>query len=400
MSSILAGIRTHTISKGTQVSETTTKVAPDVIVSNPARSRPDWLVASGVGFLAALVVGLFASAFLWPLSVSEPKDIPFGVAGPEQQLVQIEGQLTSQQEGLFDLTTYDDRDAVVRAIERREIDGGLVVSDTGMEMLTASAGNVQVTQLLSQMAAGMKDQQAAAAQQAIADAVSQAKEQGVPAEQILTIQESAQEKAAAVTVTVTDVVSGGAGAMASSLVMLPALIGGMITSVLSLFAVKRPSRRIISLISGSFFAGLAGALVLGPWFDILPGGLGATWLALSTGILAIAATITGLGTLLGKAGLGLGVILMMLIGNPWGGALVPSEFLGGFMGWLGAHMPNGNVIQLVKTISFFPEASQASRWWILIAWILIGLGLWAVGTAIHGAKAKKQLTSALEEGQR
>ena len=371
------------------MSGTTAKVAPDVTDSKPARTRPEWLLASAVGLLAALVVGLFASAFLWPLSVSEPKDIPFGVAGPEQQLTQIEGQLSSQREGLFDLTTYDDRDAVVQAIEQRKIDGGLVVSDSGMEMLTASAGNAQVTQLLTQMAAGMKDQQAAAAQKGIAEAVSQAKAKGLSAEQILTIQETAQKKAAAVTVTVTDVVSGGTAAMASSLVMLPALIGGMVTAVLSLFAVKRPSHRIISVVSGSLLAGLAGALVLGPWFDILPGNLGATWLALSTGILAIAATITGLGTLLGKAGMGLGVVLMMLIGNPWGGALVPSEFLGGFMGWLGAHMPNGNVIQLVKTVSFFPDASQTSYWWILGTWILIGLALWAVGTAIHGAKTKK-----------
>ncbi|MGX1738907.1 ABC transporter permease [Corynebacterium flavescens] len=367
-------------------------VALDPTTTSPTASFPKWLTASAIGLIAALIVGLFSSAFLWPLTTSEPKDIPLAIAGPEQNLAQIEDQLNSQREGLFDITTYEDRDAAVHAIKEREADGGLVLNGSDVEILTASAGNAQISQLLNQLATGMKEQQQAKGQQAITEAVARAKGQGAPAEQILAIQEATQAKAAGATVTVTDIAagSGSLGPMAGNLVMLPALIGGMITAVFSLFAVKRPWNRIFSLVSGALFAGLAGALALGPWFGVLSGHFGATWIALSAGILAIGATITGLGTLFGKAGMGLGIALMMLVGNPWGGAMVPTEFLSGFMGWIGAHLPNGNVIQLVKNINFFPDAAQTSHWWILSGWIAIGLVLWASGAAVQSRQKEQK----------
>ncbi len=353
------------------------------------RDLPAWLKALLPGVLGAIVVGVFVSAFLWPLKVSEPGDIAFGVTGPEQQVSQIEQQFAAKQADLFNVTNYDDRDAVMKAIETRDIEGGLVVSDAGIEMLTASAGNPQVAQMLTQMAAGMKEQQQAAAQQAVTDAVKQAQDQGVPAEQILALQQQAQEKAAAVTVTATDVVSAGSSGAAANLLMLPALIGGMATAMLAFFMVARPRLRIITLLAGSVFAGLVGAAVLGPWFDILPGSFAMNSLALGMGILAISAMICGLATLLGPAGIGIGVVLMMLIGNPWGGMLVPTEFLPGFMGWLGAHMPNGNVITLMKNINFFPDATQAGQWWMHIIWAATGLVLLLIGALVQASKHRK-----------
>lgn len=363
-----------------------TAASPDAAKSH---ARPAWLTALLPAVLVAIVVGLFASAFIWPLHASDPKDIPLGIAGDQAKLEQIEQQLDANKPDLFAVTDYADRDAVVGAIERRDVEGGLVVGDTGVEVLTASAGNAQVTQILTQLAAGMKEQQAAAAQQAVATAVANAQAQGVPAEQILQLQQQAQQAAAAVTVTTTDVVSGGAVAAAGNLVMLPALIGGMATAMLAFFMVRRPIYRIITLIAGAALAGLSGAAVLGPWFDVLPGSYGMHALGLGMGILAIGATIAGLATLLGKAGIGIGVALMMLVGNPWGGMLVPNEFLPGFMGWLGAHMPNGQVITVMKNISYFPEASQSSQWWILASWAAAGIVLVIAGAALQAARAKR-----------
>lgn len=350
---------------------------------------PTWVLASAVGLLVAVVVALFASAFVWPMKASDPKNIPFGLAGDGEQLVQVEEQLGAQRPDLFDIATYEDRGAVVQAIERREIDGGLVVTDAGMEMLTASAGSPQVSQMLTQLAAGMTEQQEAQAQQAMTEALEQAAAQDASAEQLLAVQEEAQQQAEAVGIETTDVVAGGELAQAGNLVMLPALIGGVITAMLSLFVVKRPWYRIVSVLSGSLLAGLSGALVLGPWMGVLTGSFGMTWLALSAGGMAISATIMGLGTLLGNAGIGLGVVLMMLVGNPWGGMLVPSEFLGGFMGWLGSHMPNGNVITVVKNITYFPEASQTSQWWVFGIWAAIGLALWLVGASIQSYRSQR-----------
>lgn len=355
------------------------------------KSQPTWLVACAVGLLVALVAGLFAAAFAWPFSASDPKDIKFGVAGPVEQVELIETQLGAQQEGLFDFIAFDGRDAVVAAIESRDIVGGLVMGEGGTEMLTASAGNAQIAQMLTQMADAMKEQQAAAMQQMIAETVAQAKEQGAPAEQILALQQAAQERAAATTVTVTDVVPGGANAMGENLAMMPALIGGMATAALSFFLVKRPWYRILAVVSGVLFAGLTSALVFGPWMNLIDVSFGMLWLAFSCAIGAVAATAMGLGTLFGVGGLAVGAMLMMLVGNPWGGLFVPTEFLGGFMGWLGSHMPTGSLIQLIRDLSFFPEASQSMYWWVFAIWAAIGVVAWASGSMIQSARAKRQL---------
>jgi len=328
---------------------------PEPTPASSARPRPAWLMAVLPGVLVALVVGVFVSAFLWPLKASQPGNIAFGVAGPAEQVAQLTQQVTQQRPGLLDVTQFADRDQVVAAIEDRTITGGLVVGPTGVEMLTASAGNPQVAQLLTQMAQAMKD-----------------------------------NAPAGVAVTTTDVVSGGTAAAASMLVMFPALIGGMATAMLAFVLVARPRDRVFTLLTGATLAGLVGAAVLGPWFDLLPGSFGMHWLALSVGVLAIGSTICGLATVAGRAGLGVGVALMMLVGNPWGGAMVPAEFLPGVMGWLGAHMPNGAVMSLMRNISYFPAASQSTQWWILVAWVALGLALLAVGAVRHARRAGAQ----------
>lgn len=356
----------------------------------PAAARkapPAALLPVVAAVLVALVVGLFASAFIWPLKASDPQGIPLGLAGSSEQTSQLTEQLDAAKPGLFEITTFNDRDAVVAAIEKRDIDGGLVVGEAGLEMLTASAGGPQIAQVLGQLADGMSQQHVAAAQEAVADAVQAAEAKGASADEVLAIYQAANAQAAAAGVTTTDVVTGGTIAAAGNLVMLPALIGGMGIAMISFFLIRRPLHRMIALFGGAILAGLVGAAVLGPWFEIIPGHYWMHALALGMGILAIGATITGLGSLLGRAGLGIGAVLMMLIGNPWGGMLVPTAFLPGFMGWLGSHMPNGNVITVIQNISFFPAASQAGQWWTFIIWAAIGLALLGVG-AVSQARTK------------
>lgn len=219
--------------------------------------------------------------------------------------------------------------------------GGVVVGPEGTQFLTASAGNAQVTQMLTQIAAGMEKAIAVQAEQGVAEAVAAAKAQGIPAEQILALQEQAHSKASAVTVTVTDVVSGGGNAFAANLTMLPALIGGMMGGMLSILMVKRPAYRLITLVVAATGVGLIGAAVLGPWFDMIPGSYGMHALALG-------------------------------------------------LGALGAHMPAGTVVSLMKSSSSFPAAATGGQWWTLILWAASGLVLVLIGAAIHAAKSKKQ----------
>ena len=358
--------------------------------SPSTKTLPEWTKALGIGLLVSLIAGLFATAFLWPMTTAAPKNIAFGVAGPEEQITQMEAKLNATQADLFDISTYDDRDAVVTAIKERDILGGLVVGADGIEMLTASAGNAQVAQLLNQMATGLQTQQAAQVQEATAEAVSQAVSQGATAEQVLAIQTQAQEKAATSALTVTDVVPGGTSAGMSNLTMIPALIGGLMSAVLSFLLVKKNlANRIVAIVAGAVLAGLIGAAVLGPWFGVLDGSYWLTAFGLMMGALAVGLTISGLATLIGPAGLGLGALTIVMFGNPWGGFMAPTEFLADPWGSIGAHMPNGTVISLIKSINFFPDASTGNQWLTLVIWAFCGLALLLAGIALQKRKANK-----------
>lgn len=375
--------------EGSDMTETTVQTeSPSERSDTAKKSEPYWLRAFVPGLLVALVAGLFVAAFLWPMSAMEPKNIALAVAGPEDQVAQIEGALESQQAGLFDFQSATDRDEIVAEIEAREVGAGMVVGPEGIEFLTASAGNAQVAQMLGQIASGMKEMMNAQATQAIAQATEAAKAQGATAEQILAIQDQAQQQAGAMNVTVTDVVSGGGNAFAGNMAMLPALIGGMAGGMIAMFFVKRPAYRVITVVTASAGAGLAGAAALGPWFGMLPGNYWLQALALGVGALAVSSLIAGLGTLIGKVGIALGAVLVVLIGNPWGGFMVPPEFLSGFMGTLGSYLPNGNVVSLMKGVNYFPEASVAGAWWTLAIWSVVGIAMILIGAALRRPKEK------------
>lgn len=311
--------------------------------------RTSWRIAIGAGLGVSLLVGLFAAALLWPIVTASPQNIPLAVAGPEQAVAGIEQQLAAQDEDLFEITTVDDKAAAVEAIETREVVGAIVVSD-GIEILTTSAGSPQVAQMLSQMGTALSSQAGPGGQ--------------------------------APTVTVTDVVPAGTNGTAANLAMMPTLIGGMAAGVISILLVRTPLRRFATLATVAIAGGLVGAAVLVPWFEVLDGSYLLVASALAMGILAIGSFIAGLGTLLGRAGLGIGAALVMLIGNPWAGTFAPREFLVEPMASIGAAMPNGAIANLLRSISFFPDAATGNQWLILTIWAVVGLAMVGIGAAL------------------
>lgn len=317
--------------------------------------KKQWSLALIAGFGMSLVGALFVMAFLWPLnSGGDPEDIDLAIAGPEQAVTGIEQNLSEQQGDVFNVTTMDTRDEAVDAIEARDASGAIVMGEDGMEILTASAGGPQISQMMTQMADGLE---------------AQAAQQG---------QETQVE--------VTDVVSAGENASAANMIILPVLIAGMAGSMVSIFAVKKPYMRFASLGMLAIGTGLVSSAVLGPWFNVLDGNYWAQAGALAMGVLAIGGTITGLGTLLGKGGLGLGALLIILIANPWSGMLMPREFLPDPMATIGANMPNGAMLNLLRSISFFPDAATGHQWMVLIIWAAVGLAMIGVGALLHHKK--------------
>jgi len=79
-------------------------------------------LAAGLLVLLALL-GLIGTAIRDP----RPHDIPVGLVGPSQALQPMTDALAQKVPGVFKFTTYDSEDTARAALDRRDIDGVVVV---------------------------------------------------------------------------------------------------------------------------------------------------------------------------------------------------------------------------------------------------------------------------------
>lgn len=293
-----------------------------------------------IALAAAALVTLVLLAFSWPSVTAEPRDLPVAVTGPEQAVSQI--QTAIGDDGAVALESVDTRQEAVNAIEERDVYGAIVLADgpeAAPEVLVASAANPQVAQNLGDIA------------------------------QLLGQQTNTE-------VEVTDVVplsdddSLGTGLTAAS---LPMVISGVIGGALIALAVTGALRRLAALGIFAVTGGLAFAGVLQGWYGVLQGDYWQNAAAIALTLGAISATLIGLFAVLGRAGLGLGAVLSIPIGNPMSGATVPADFLPGPWGEIGQWLPPGAASTLLRTLSYFPEASTVLCWTILGGWAVVGV---------------------------
>lgn len=114
-----------------------------------------------IGRVLALAVGLAAVvavvvlAFAWPSVRAEPHDLPVAVVGTDEAVTALTDAFEEQQPGVFDLQQVDDRDAAVTAIEEREVYGAILIG-AEPEVLTSSAANLSISQLLTTLASGLE----------------------------------------------------------------------------------------------------------------------------------------------------------------------------------------------------------------------------------------------------
>ena len=352
--------------------------------------------AIALALAAAAVVCVVLLAFAWPSITSTPHGLPVGVVGSAEQVSQLEEQLADQSDRALELTSFDDRDSAVEAITHREVYGAIVLGEqkadsfTAPEMLIATAANSAVAQMLQSMANGMQAQ--------LTENVNASVEQQVQ-QLIDTLRAvmSGQAPAAApgaaqlpttfampdAKITVTDIAPfseddpRGAGLSAAA---LPLVMGGMIGAMIISTAIHGSRRRLVALIVYTLVAGAALSAILEGWFGALEGNYALNALAITLSIGAISATIVGLRSVFGFAGLGLGAVLMFFFANPISGAALPPEFLVGSWGTIGQWFPPGAGLTLLRTLSYFPDASTTFPWLVLSGWAFLGLLLIWIGS--------------------
>ncbi|MDT0268300.1 ABC transporter permease [Streptomyces sp. DSM 44915] len=326
---------------------TPARLSPTPRPDGPSGARPLLLVIIGV----PLLIGFVLWAFAWPSARSEPHQLPVGLVGSSAEATALAGERLAGQGDAFEVREYQDEAAARRAIEEREVYGAFVLTDTGQpEVLTASAGGAAVSQLL-----------VGAAQAQAPDGVQ---------------------------VTVTDVVPAPAGdprGAAFGASLLPLVMAGIATGALLTVSGLRGGRALAALLGAAVLAGSVATLIARDWLGALAGDWWQVAGVLGLLVAAGGATVAGLAALLGRAGIGVGALLLMLLGNPWSGAASAPELLPVPVGDLGQLLPAGAGASLLRSVAFFDGHAAGFPLLVLFGWLALGAAAVLVGGRRAGA---------------
>lgn len=325
---------------------------------NPLAAHPPWRQLTIIAVLLPLIIVLGVLAFAWPAARIAPRHLPVGIVGTGAGSQQVLAGLTRSDPGGFNVRLYAGEGAARSAIEDRDIYGAFVPGADGITVLEASAASPSVAQLLSTVGERL-------ARHAAAGAAGGAVPHAVQVRDVDVVPLSA----------------GDPRGLVLPSALLPITICGVImASVIGLVLGFRPAwRQIMALIVVSATAGLGAYLIAQGFLGALPHQAVATWAALSLVLLAIGATTAGLIALIGAPGLGLGVVLMVLVGNPFSGATSAPELLPAPVGAIGQWLPPGAGANLIRSTAYFDGHGASGHLIVLLVWIVFGLAAVAVG---------------------
>ena len=320
-------------------------------MATPTTSSPRTLVGIVVGL--TVMVALMLLAFAAPALNSGPKDLPLAVSGPEHTISKVTAALDEQAPGTFDVTTYATEQEGAEAITDREAIGGIAVGAKGVTVQTATGAGTAYTQVLKGVGAGLE--------------------------------ESGQE---VTYVELAPTTTDDPQAVGVSTLGLPLVFGGMATAALLLLVYKGSTlMRVVGATAIALLAGFVATAILQLGFGALDGDYWLTSLSISAGILAISATVLGLGTLLGAPGIGIGAVTMLFVANPLSGLANGPQWLPGVWGEVGQLLPVGAAGSLVRSVAYFDGGGAMPHLVVLAVWIVVGVGLAGLGVARQGQDA-------------
>ena len=297
--------------------------------------------------LVPVLVALALWAFAWPAARTAPRDLPLGVAGPSTAVTQVEQQLSAH-EGAFDIHRYADEAAARDAIEDRTVYGAVVVTAQGPKLLTASAASPFVAQLL---------------QQAVTT-------------------QAAQSGAQVTTVDVVPAAANDPRGAAFGASVLPLALAGVAAGAVVTLLGLRGVRAVGTLLGSAALVGVVAAAIAHSWLGVLTGDWWTEAAALGLTTLAVSGAVAGLAALLGTAGIGLGGLTVVLIGNPFSGASSAPQLLPEPVGAIGQWLPPGAGASLLRSVSFFDGAGALGPALTLAWWAALGLGAVLLGSAL------------------
>ncbi len=349
-------------------------------MTTPVRTK--WRISPLLGIGGGLIVALIVLAFVWPAATLKLRDLPIGISGPDAQVTQLSDALAKQDPSPVKLVTVTDRADAVKRIQDRELYGAVLLGDSP-EVLVASGGGAAPTQLLRGIATTLQQNIDTAAQTAL---IAQLKQLGAAlaakASGGAASSSGGSTPTSVPTVTVTDLAplvdndpTGGAISAAG----FPIVLGGMLGGVLISLLVVGSGRRLLALGVYGIAAGVGITLVLQTWLGVLQGQWWLNASAFSLAMLATAALVVGMNSLIGRAGIVVGAVISLLIANPISGAAFPHEFIVAPWGDVGQYFVPGSAAALIRALSYFPDANATHLWLTIGAWAGGGILLTVLG---------------------
>ncbi len=298
----------------------------------------------------SLLVSLMLIAFSLPLIKAKPHDVGLAVVGPAPMVEQIVAGMEARAPGTFAIQAADNLEQATVMVSNREVYGAIALRP-GMapEVVIATMASQPAALAIQGMAQGM----ATAAGMSAAD------------------------------VSMTDVAPmpekdpRGIGLIAAG---LPLLFGGMIIGIAASLAVVGLGQKLLTVVLGAVFVSGAVIAILHGWYGSLAGNYWAEWGTIAMGMSAMAFGLVGMNAVLGRAGIGIFVVTVMLIGNPLSGAATGPEFVPAGWSTLGQMLPPGAVMTAVKSVTAFGGAGSAGAFTVLTIWALGGLALLILGS--------------------
>jgi hypothetical protein len=318
--------------------------------ASPVHDAPAAIRATGIVVVLTVALAILAIAFALPAARSKPHHVPIGAAGPTAASGQVEDMLEQHAPGAFAITYYPGEAALRDAIRNRDVYGGISLaadgaghpSPDGRDLLIATGGSPVVAQMLTQFGTGIAQQ----------------------AHLPLRIEDLAPPTARD---------PRGAGLAASA---LPITLAGLLPAVALVLLLRREVwTRLVAAVVFAAGAGAGLAALLRYVFGSIDHNVWGVAAGLTLGMLAAGLAMLGLGSVFGRAGLTIGTLLAMLLGNPLSGLTSAPEMLPAGWGALGQWLPQGATATLLRSTAFFDGAGATTAIAVLICWAVAGLAL-------------------------
>jgi hypothetical protein len=303
-----------------------------------------------------VVQAVLVAAFVLPGYKPEAHHVPVGVVAPPEAVHALEAKAGDD----FDLTRYDSEADARDAIDDRDVYGVLLAEAEQQRLLIASAASNTVGQMLRGLA-----------------------EQAGDDVQVKDVKPLDSDDPRGATI---------------NLLFLP-LISVCFTGILAIGALQLSLRGLLGAVT--LFAALGG-LTVAAFMSAGIGALPGPYLALSgltaLTILAIALPVAGLHRLLGQAGIGLGALLFLVIGNPASGNGTAPELLPNVWRQISQLMPPGAGGTGLRNVAYFDGAALAQPILVLTTYAIAGALIVAAADAVRRRrKPEIEVVEPLEE---